>query len=248
MKKTLKRAIYIFVIASCACLGCFFCFAISGHGCLGMCFFAVSAAAALYLAACCFGLRRFRQVLTIIIAVCVLAFIVVEIPIISASMPGSDVNSSYLIVLGAGVNGTEPSLSLKNRLDKAVEYLSGHPDTAVIVSGGQGPGEAITEAEAMAKYLTERGIAVSRIIQERDASSTLENLKYSFEIIENLGGDPNGSVIVSSEYHLYRAQYMAKCLGVEVYGVPAKTSYLTLKINYFIREAFAVAYTWVSGV
>ena len=56
----------------------------------------------------------------------------------------------FVVVLGAQVQGDQPSLTLKKRLDLALEYLTGHPQASVVVSGGQGADEAYTEASVMA--------------------------------------------------------------------------------------------------
>lgn len=150
----------------------------------------------------------------------------------------------YVVVLGAGVNGTEPSLSLHNRLEAALDFLNKAPQAVAIVSGGQGPGEEISEAECMRRWLEERGVAPERIVMEPNASNTYENLKFSFDIIaEREGGSlPDGVAIVSSEYHLLRAKMLAKKLGVPgCAGVAAKTTLPVLRTNYFMREAFGVA-------
>ncbi len=183
-----------------------------------------------------------------LISLALAVLIVIEIPIISAARTDKEPEAPYLIVLGAGVNGTRPSLSLLNRLDAALWYLEAYPEAKTIVSGGQGPGEDITEAECMRRWLEDKGIAAQRIIMEDMATSTQENIKHSLELIEKDGGDPQGKVaIVSSEYHLYRAKYMAKALGCSPLGVAGKTNYPILRLNYFIREAAAVAYMWVFG-
>lgn len=74
-----------------------------------------------------------------------------------------------VIVLGAGVNGTEPSLSLRTRLDAALDYLEENPDVPVVLTGGQGYGEEITEAQCMYDYLTTRGVTSERILLEEQA-------------------------------------------------------------------------------
>ena len=122
-----------------------------------------------------------------------------------------------------------------------------HPDT-VIVSGGQGPGEDITEAKAMADYLTAHGIDSARIVQEDRSRTTRENLENSFAILRAHGGDPaDGVGIVTSEYHLYRAKRMARSLGAGPAGIAAETTLMTMRINYFIREAVAAAYMQLAG-
>ena len=185
--------------------------------------------------------KGLKTVLTGLLALGFLWFIIVEVSIVSSAHTDRDPNAPYLIVLGAGVNGTEPSLSLENRLQAAITYLNAYPEAVAIVSGGQGEGEAITEAECMRQWLTENGISPVRIIKEEKSTSTYQNLKNSFELLRENGGDPAGRVaIVSSEYHLYRAKYMARALGADALGVAARTTYPILMLNYFIREAFAV--------
>ena len=117
-----------------------------------------------------------------------------------------------------------------------------------VPSGGQGPGENMTEAEAMGIWLEARGVAPERIVLEPEATSTWENLANSFALIRERGGEPDGNcAILTSEYHLCRAKLMAADQGVEAYGVAARTSMPTLMINYFIREAFAVTYYRIFG-
>ena len=84
-----------------------------------------------------------------------------------------------IIVLGAQVKGIKITDSLKRRLDRAVRYLREFPETKVIVSGGKGPGEDITEADAMGDYLISCGIDPGRIVRENRSASTRENLRYS---------------------------------------------------------------------
>ena len=69
------------------------------------------------------------------------------------SVMTQDETPEFVVVLGAQVQGDEPSLTLKKRLDKTLEFMQEHPDRTVIVSGGQGPDEAHTEASVMARYL-----------------------------------------------------------------------------------------------
>ena len=91
----------------------------------------------------------------------------------------------WIIVLGAQVRGRKITDSLKRRLDSALAYLKEHPDVHVIVSGGQGKDEEVTEAYAMAQYLENAGIDRGRIIQEDASVNTLENLKFSRKLIED---------------------------------------------------------------
>ena len=113
-----------------------------------------------------------------------LLFIVTEGIIVTGMFPRTRKEVSCLIVLGAQVKGRSITDSLKRRLDKAQEYLERHPDTRVIVSGGKGKGEEVSEAEAMAGYLISCGIEQNRIILEDQSRTTKENLKLSSQYIE----------------------------------------------------------------
>lgn len=160
----------------------------------------------------------------------------------------ADEDCQYLVVLGAKVNGSSPSLSLRERLDAACEYLNTYPDAIAIVSGGKGSNEDLSEAQCMFDYLTAAGIAPERIWMEDQATNTIENLTFSLNIIEERTGTRPGEVaVVSSEYHLYRANLFAQRLGLHAELVPAKTSYPLLRLNYFLREVFAVWYYTIIG-
>ena len=173
---------------------------------------------------------------------------IVEVPVVRAASGDGDREYDYIIVLGAAVHGDTPSLSLVERVRAARDYMKEHPNTVAIVSGGQGDGENLSEAEAMYKWLTANGIDGSRLIIEDRATSTYENLKYSFDIINSRGQEQDISIaVVTSEYHIYRAKLLADSLGAEVGGIPAKTSAPAVKLNYFIREAFGVTYQWIFG-
>ena len=185
--------------------------------------------------------KTLRRFLAMFITMGLVYFVIIEIPIIDEASGDGDFDADYLIVLGAAVHGDTPSLSLVERLEAAKDYLIKHPDTVVIVSGGQGSGENVSEARAMYEWLCANGIDPVRIIMEDKASSTYENLKFSREIINELSDDATVAV-VSSEYHLCRAKLIAKTLGMEIHTVAAHTTYFTVMLNYFIREAFGVTY------
>lgn len=185
--------------------------------------------------------KTLKRFLAMFIAMGLVYFVIIEIPIIDEASGDGDFDADYLIVLGAAVHGDTPSLSLVERLEAAKDYLIKHPDTVVIVSGGQGGGENMSEARAMYEWLCANGIDSTRIIMEDKASSTYENLKFSREIINGLSDDATVAV-VSSEYHLCRAKLIAKTLDMDIHTVPAHTTYFSIKLNYFIREAFGVTY------
>lgn len=164
-----------------------------------------------------------------------------EVIIIDASFGDPKEHCDYMVVLGAGVHGNEPSLSLRNRIDAAYDYLDDHPDVIAVLSGGQGEGENITEAQCMFDHLTKMGIDESRLWMEEKATSTWENLNFSLDLIEGKTGQrPEKLGVLSSEYHLFRASLFADACGVDFVGVPAKTTKISLRINYFMREVAGV--------
>ena len=182
-----------------------------------------------------------RRVLTVCLCVGILLAVVTGCFVFHAALgdPGQD--CQYVIVLGAGVNGSVPSLSLRERINAAYDYLTAHPDAVCIVSGGQGNNEEISEAECMFRELTAMGIENDRIWMEDRATSTRENLRFSLALIEERTGSRPVSVgLISSEYHLFRAGLFAKGEGVTAVGIPAETSWISLRINYFLREIAGV--------
>lgn len=145
--------------------------------------------------------------------------------------------ADYIIVLGGQVRGTVPSLNLAKRLDKAYEYLQNSPETKVIVSGGQGTGEDITEAEAMNTYLINKGIAKERIIMEDKSVNTHENIKFSKKLMNKK--EPQ-IVIVTSSFHVYRGIRIAKKQGLNnVEGLGSTIRWYTVP-NLYLREAMAI--------
>ena len=119
--------------------------------------------------------------------------------------------------------------------DAALSYLQQHPGTGCIVSGGQGPGEDITEAQCMYDCLIAAGIEPERILMEDRATSTSENLRFSLELMES-----DSVAIISNEFHLYRADQMARQLGLSPALIPASTEYPILLASYTLREILAV--------
>ncbi|MCD8346419.1 MAG: YdcF family protein [Lachnospiraceae bacterium] len=157
-------------------------------------------------------------------------------------------NLDYLIVLGAQVRGTKPSRALRKRLERAAAYAEEHPDTILILSGGQGADEDISEAECMYRYLVDAGIAEDRLVKEEDSTSTQENLKDSAAIICEIDeaaavseGEIRVSVgVVTSNFHLYRALLYAKKQGfADVSGLSAASDIGMLPHN-GLREICAI--------
>ena len=170
-------------------------------------------------------------------AVVVLTFFNIQMAL-HVSQPVNDLNC--VIVLGCRVKGETPSSMMWVRTRAAYDALCEHPDAVCIVSGGQGDGEYITEAEAMRRLLREWGVPDSRIILEDRSTSTQENLDNSAKILDELG-ITDGIAIATSEYHQYRASIYAKRSGLgDVGHYSAGTSRYWI-MNCWLREWVALA-------
>lgn len=175
---------------------------------------------------------------------CWAAILLVESRIIRAIFAKCDEELDWLIVLGAQVRGTHITNSLRRRLDSALEYQKKHPGVKVIVSGGQGPGEAVTEADAMAEYLIENGVPEEQIRREDRSTSTRENLRFSRKFAD---AEQDRVGIVTNDFHIYRSSVIARQEGYrKLYMIPADSNPV-FQINYLAREFFGVVYVWVKG-
>lgn len=192
--------------------------------------------------------RTLRLIVAVLLVIGLGCFAVAEVPVVRDAHSDTDTDAPYLVVMGAGIRGTEPTLSMSDRLNAALNWLDAHPDGMLIVSGSQAQDEVTSEAAVMRDWLLKHGVNRRQILFEDQARSTLENIRYSLALIEQNGGDPCGRVaFVSSEYHLCRIRLIARHLGCEPVGIAAPTSEFTMKINLFIREAFALWQIWVFG-
>ena len=185
--------------------------------------------------------RRVRRIFTVLLLIGLLVVGATEYFIIRASRGNPEQSVDYMVVLGAKVRENGPSVSLWDRIYGAADYLNTHPEVICIVSGGQGPDEHMTEAQAMFDELVKLGIDPQRIWLEDKATSTWENLNFSLALIEeNTGTRPEKIGVVSSEYHLLRASLFTKKCGVDFVGIPAETSRFSQKINHFMREVAGI--------
>jgi uncharacterized SAM-binding protein YcdF (DUF218 family) len=157
----------------------------------------------------------------------------------------ADFTEDAVIVLGAGLRGDGvPGAHLARRLDAAITYLNENPNAIVVTSGGMDENHYISEAEAMANYLTRRGISPERILQEDRSTSTFENLTFSDEILAEYFPDGYRAVVVSNYFHLYRAVRVARNIGIDAVHYGAPTPRRSFAANY-MREIVAVTYYWI---
>jgi len=174
----------------------------------------------------------------------ILSFVAVESIIVYNMRNTATADADYVIVLGCQVDGSVPSVPLWRRVNTAANYLKLNQNTKVVISGGQGPGEHISEAEAMKRILLRSGIDEKRILEENNSKSTMENFIFS-DSLYNLH-DKN-VIIVSSDYHVFRALSTAKKLNYKHLKTLPGKSQLSMLPVYLLREYAAVMYYKLSG-
>jgi len=181
--------------------------------------------------------KRVDQVVMGVVVVCFITISgIVGLLVFEGNETPSD-NADYVIVLGAHVFGEKMSANLRYRVEAACDYLKRNPDTKAVLSGGQGQGEDITEAEAMRRYLVQEGIEEERLLIEGDSVNTEENIRNSAKLIEDKS---KRVVIISNGFHIYRAKGIAKKQGYEnVEGLGCKIHPYSI-LNSYVREAAAV--------
>jgi len=199
--------------------------------------------------------RSYKVILLAGLAAGFLLFAAMEAWVLQWARTDDETEVAAVVVFGAGVNGTVPSLSLRVRLEAALEYIADKPDIPVVVSGAKGPGEDITEARCMADWLIDRGVDPRRILLEERAANTEENVAFSREMLAEAGIDPLSNIAyVTADYHLCRAVYLTGGYlrqmltyqeGNYPYVIPVAArmpaQYWFITVNYYIREAFAMA-------
>lgn len=139
----------------------------------------------------------------------------------------------YIVVLGNKLNDDKPSDVLNERLEAANYLAEKYASASIIVSGGITSGNSISEAEVMKAYLIKKGISSNRIISEEKSKTTLENMKYIEELINN----DSTVIIVTNSFHINRAIMIAKKHDIgKVYGYPVPNGSLSTTISSFFLE------------
>ena len=186
------------------------------------------------------GRLRTRMLAALLIA-SLTAGLALILPVGLAAFQQPRAQAAYAIILGAKVNGQVPSLTLACRIEGALDYLKEEEGTLAIATGGQGPGEDLPEGQVIADWLLAGGIGGERILVDAISTTTRENLLEARALIEGAGGSlEEPVVIVSSSYHLYRSQRLAKALGFESVSGKACHAVPFLEFHYILREGAAL--------
>lgn len=181
-----------------------------------------------------------------------IAIIIIAIAVVCVGflhIYGAKDNVTYkedaIIVLGAAVKDDLPSATLKARLDVAVEYHHQNPEAVIVVSGGQGPDEDVSEAVAMETYLISKGISKEKIIKEDTSTSTHQNFHNSKKILDGYFNKHYTVAYVTNEYHIFRAGSVAKSVGFE------STTHIHCSTRWYLivpgtlRECMAIVKYWL---
>ena len=195
---------------------------------------------------CRFALTR---ALYYLINGCFIAFAVMGVAMSALMIYGMNqapANKSTAVVLGAQVLPSgNPSTILRGRIEAAEKYLTENPEAKAVLSGGQGIGEPMSEAQCMYENLVKKGIAPERLYIEDKSTNTAENLKFSDKIIrqEGLRAD---LALITDGFHQERARIIANQLGLKgqigAYNAATDIKYAP---TYFVREWFGIPYQLV---
>ncbi|MBO0438420.1 YdcF family protein [Vagococcus fluvialis] len=155
-------------------------------------------------------------------------------------------DQDYIIVLGSGlIDGNKVSKLLSSRIDKAIKFYQQQKKISqkplkLIMSGGRGADELISEAEAMKNYALQVGIPSEDILIEDQSTTTEENLLFSKNIME-ISSKPQSynAIFTTNNYHVFRASLFARKVGLDADGIGAKTAFYFLP-NAILREYVAI--------
>jgi uncharacterized SAM-binding protein YcdF (DUF218 family) len=192
--------------------------------------------------------KKVFKALKIITIAFIISFIVVETPIVYYGLKKDSEKVDYIVVLGAGLWGETPSLALLERLEESTKVIKENPGAKIVVSGGMGPGETITEAEAMKRYLVNHGVEEGKIIKEDKSRSTAQNMEFTKK---QISAEDNGKdikiLIITNNFHMFRARLLAQHYGFKAYGSPSVLHPLLVP-SYYLREYMAVIKTLIFDI
>ena len=178
-----------------------------------------------------------------VVLIFVLGFVVLLGIVLFGSRDQLSGQPQVMVILGCKVETWGPSILLQDRLDKALDYLEDHPDLTIVVAGGQGDDEHVSEAQCMYDYLTGHGVDGGQILLEDQSHNTWENLRYTRALLEEQGVEATDFVVVSNGFHLARVRMLwerawdgEKTLST----LAAPSSHLPSRLSMYIREPFAL--------
>lgn len=149
-------------------------------------------------------------------------------------------NADYAVLLGCALEDGQASDELVRRMEIGLDWLNDTKDTVLMLTGGDPGGQGVTEAQVMYDWLAANGADMSRVVVEDQSADTRQNLLFCKELAQKLGLGTDNVLILSSEYHQTRAQYLARQLGQYASGLSCKTPFLD-HITASVREVYSFA-------
>lgn len=201
------------------------------------------------------GRRGFgwKKLLLVVVLVLIAAFGVLEGIVRAGGRTQVSGSPDIMVVFGCQVKPWGPSILLQDRLDTALAYLEEYPDMTVVVSGGQGDDEHISEARCMRDYLVEHGVDPDHIYMEDVSHNTRENIRRTEALLSELFAsgevEPSGEyLLVSSDFHLARIKMLWGRFWPGTYTVStlaAPCSHAPSRVKMFFREPLALVKSFV---
>lgn len=190
------------------------------------------------------GAKKWLTALLALVLVVVVCFGVLECIVYSGARTQVSGEPDLMVIFGCQVMPWGPSVLLQDRLNTALDYLKDHPELTVVVTGGKGDDEHLSEAQAMFDYLVARGVNADQIIMEDRATTTWENVLYTRELFRSGAFETSGNVLlVSSNFHLTRIKMLWNRVWPEdctLSTLAAPCSHAPSRFRMFFREPLAL--------
>ena len=198
------------------------------------------------------GARKWLLALLAMVVAGAVAFGALEAYISLHSRDKAVGDPQVMVIFGCQMRRDGPSILLRDRLDTALAYWEEHPDMKIIVTGGKGDDEHISEAQGMYDYLTAHGVDGAQIFMEDKSRNTWQNINNTFQLMEREGWSLTDDVLlVSSGFHLARIEMLwnrvrADSLRGEEYNdqhistLAAPVSHAPSRVQMFFREPQAL--------
>ncbi|MEM7799071.1 MAG: YdcF family protein [Chloroflexota bacterium] len=166
-------------------------------------------------------LRRLALIFTLLIGSLIVGWGIITWQVVSFAERDETREADAAVVLGAGVVRGRPSSVLRARIDHAINLFEDGYVDYLIFTGGVGRNDTLSEAEVSRQYAISRGIPEDKILIEESSTNTIENLSNAYRVGGSAGIDDY--LIVSTPYHMRRAIWITRDIGMEAYSSPTRS-------------------------
>jgi uncharacterized SAM-binding protein YcdF (DUF218 family) len=180
-----------------------------------------------------------RRLVVAVVLVLGVLWLVSLAAVVRAARRDTAARSDAIVVLGAAQYDGHPSPVLRARLDHAAALFRRHLAPLVIVTGGVGTGDTVSEAVVGRRYLVAAGLPADAVVAESAGRTSAASVRAAARRVRERGGDR--AVFVSDGFHLLRLGFLARRLGLQAFGSPAPRSPITpnsrLEFGYLLAES-----------